>query len=360
MVNAQDNEVMKEISEKCICSNPADESGLTLILIGLMGVCTSLLILCLYLFNQNRNLYRRISSTNSANDNSSSTDKCRINSFTWLELANTNNNAINTSNNKETVNLEQQQNKKFSLPKIYMEKLNSNTKCYQPSTLVGVGSESKLSVSVGMSNSISHSSYNSANEELEFDLYDYEHKRMLCDTSETDRDFSFSELAPKRLFDSKDTIINIADEVLDDVNFKPSQNTFGTPVVLRRGDFNSRKQIESITSDLTSSIMSELSLISKNSQETLKVPRKNRSNNVNSLIMCFDTESIQNDFSTIGENASLNGNLNSSFGHKVMTEKLTSNANDFKIENNKTFESHFNFPPLAQIEDIDISDDDSF
>ena len=76
--------------------------------------------------------------------------------------------------------------------------------------------------------------------ELEFDLYDYEHKRMLCDTSETDRDFSFSELAPKRLFDSKDTIINIADEVLDDVNFKPSQNTFGTPVVLRRGDFNSR------------------------------------------------------------------------------------------------------------------------
>ena len=76
--------------------------------------------------------------------------------------------------------------------------------------------------------------------------------------------------------------------------------------------------------------------------------------------MCFDTESIQNDFSTIGENATLNGNLNSSFGHKVMTEKLTSNANDFKIENNKTFESHFNFPPLAQIEDIDISDDDSF
>ena len=74
--------------------------------------------------------------------------------------------------------------------------------------------------------------------ELEFDLYDYEHKRMLCDNSETDRDFSFSELAPKRLFDSKDTIINIADEVLDDV--MPSQNTFGAPVVLRRGDFNSR------------------------------------------------------------------------------------------------------------------------
>ena len=82
-----------------------------------------------------------------------------------------------------------------------------------------------------------------SSQELEFDLYDYEAKRMLCDTSETgdsltNGNFSISELAPKKLFDSTDTVINIADDVLDDN--KPAQNTFGTPVILRRGNYNSR------------------------------------------------------------------------------------------------------------------------
>ena len=71
-------------------------------------------------------------------------------------------------------------------------------------------------------------------------------------------DFSFSELAPKKLFDSRDTVINIADDILgdndddnddnddDDVaddildDNKQTQNTFGTPVVLRRGHYNAR------------------------------------------------------------------------------------------------------------------------
>ena len=80
-------------------------------------------------------------------------------------------------------------------------------------------------------------------QELEFDLYDYEAKRMLCDTSETgdsltNGNFSISELAPKKLFDSTDTVINIADDVLDDI--KQPQNTFGTPVILRRGNYSSR------------------------------------------------------------------------------------------------------------------------
>ena len=68
--------------------------------------------------------------------------------------------------------------------------------------------------------------------------------------------FSFSELAPKKLFDSRDTVINIADDILgdndddndddDDVaddildENKQTQNTFGTPVVLRRGQYNAR------------------------------------------------------------------------------------------------------------------------
>ena len=66
---------------------------------------------------------------------------------------------------------------------------------------------------------------------------------MICDTSDTgnslEDNLTISELAPKKLFDSTDTIINIGDEVLDDQH-PVCQNTFGTPVVLRRGDYSAR------------------------------------------------------------------------------------------------------------------------
>ena len=77
---------------------------------------------------------------------------------------------------------------------------------------------------------------------------------MICDSSDTgdsvantnpapragdmDLEFSISELAPRKLFDSTDTILNIADEILDEG--KQPQNTFGTPVILRRGQYNAR------------------------------------------------------------------------------------------------------------------------
>ena len=119
-------------------------------------------------------------------------------------------------------------------------------------------------------------------------MYDYENKKMVGESPDNtansiDENFSMSELAPRKLFDSKDTIVNIADEILD--NSKLTQNSFGTPVILRRGNMDSRfylsrklgfsneiifrRQIESITSDLTSSIMSELSHCSHISQEPL-------------------------------------------------------------------------------------------
>ena len=80
-------------------------------------------------------------------------------------------------------------------------------------------------------------------QELEFDLYDYENKKMVGESSDNtansiDENFSMSELAPRKLFDSKDTIVNIADEILD--NSKLAQNSFGTPVILRRGNMDSR------------------------------------------------------------------------------------------------------------------------
>ena len=82
-------------------------------------------------------------------------------------------------------------------------------------------------------------------QELEFDLYDYEHQRMVPDTSTsaeeeavTSTQGELSELAPRRLFDSTDTIINFADDIpLDNIDTEKIQNTFGTPVVLRRGEY---------------------------------------------------------------------------------------------------------------------------
>ena len=74
-----------------------------------------------------------------------------------------------------------------------------------------------------------------------------------------------SELAPAKLFPSDDTIINVDEDALE----TKVSNTFGTPVVLRRGAY-SRNQVERVTSDLTSSIMSELSLNSHISQDTLR------------------------------------------------------------------------------------------
>ena len=83
-------------------------------------------------------------------------------------------------------------------------------------------------------------------QELEFDLYDYEHQRMVPDTSTSAEEEEeaattqreLSELAPRRLFDSTDTIINFADDIpLDAADTEKIQNTFGTPVVLRRGEY---------------------------------------------------------------------------------------------------------------------------
>ena len=89
---------------------------------------------------------------------------------------------------------------------------------------------------------------------------------MICDQGDSDTDNSimannrpggvdleFSELAPRKLFDSTDTIINIADDILDEG--KQTQNTFGTPVILRRGQYNARypKEIVWIVGSVKSS-----------------------------------------------------------------------------------------------------------
>ena len=69
-----------------------------------------------------------------------------------------------------------------------------------------------------------------------------------------------------------------------------------------------------------------------------------RGSNVNSLIMCFDTESIDTNFPAIDEH---------------QDDQNTDSPVEPLIKTNR-FESQFIFPPIAQIEDIDLSDEESF
>ena len=92
-------------------------------------------------------------------------------------------------------------------------------------------------------------------------------------------------------------------------------------------------------------------------QDTLRGDRRNnRNSNVNSLIMCFDTESIQTNDGVLddedNDDTAADSAASSAAVPVFAAEQLA--ARPFK-----TFESHFNFPPLAQLEDIDISDEES-
>ena len=92
-------------------------------------------------------------------------------------------------------------------------------------------------------------------------------------------------------------------------------------------------------------------------QDTLKGDRRNnRNSNVNSLIMCFDTESILTSDGVLDDDdhdaAAADSSASPAPVPGFAAEQLA--ARPFK-----TFESHFNFPPLAQLEDIDISDEES-
>merc|ERR1719150_1151222 len=117
---------------------------------------------------------------------------------------------------------------------------------------------------------------------------------------------------------------------------------------------DSRRQIESITSDLTSSIMSELSHCSHISQERLlkdpTVPG-NRNSNVNSFIMCFDTDSINTATEiNVAEEDNYNYQHHISF---IDNENGNNHHHDHhQQQQSNKFESHFTFPPIAQMEEF--------
>ena len=139
---------------------------------------------------------------------------CKINSFTCLQLK------------KDKVNLLNEQKCEQGPSRPKDQKVWPKVK-YRPGYVSNSSSgnfrrfEPKMyklcsKLSLGRSNTISHSSYNSANEELEFELYDYGHKHigegvtepMVKNTWEMDA-FSMTEFVPTKLFPSDDTIVNV-------------------------------------------------------------------------------------------------------------------------------------------------------
>ena len=91
----------------------------------------------------------------------------------------------------------------------------------------------------------------------------------------------------------------------------------------------------------------------KGSQEMLlKDPEtKNRNSNATSFIMCFDTDSIN----TATEiNIKEENDQQNKIGY---IDNVRENKDQEKSNNN--FESHFIFPPIAQMDEFDLSDSDS-
>ena len=126
-------------------------------------------------------------------------------------------------------------------------------------------------MSLGRSNTISHSSYNSANEELEYDLYDYNqqhigedgHDYLIKNSWQADN-FSMTEFAPANLFPSTDTIVNI-NEVKTCSKISILKES---PVLPRKGD-NNKNIIENITSDLVSNMESGKHLLETESKSDI-------------------------------------------------------------------------------------------
>ena len=187
-------------------------------------------------------------------------ERFKINSFTCLQLKSEKQISVpSRRNTRHEVQKDPRMLPKFKYrPGHLSNSASGSFKRFEPKM-------SKLcsKLSLGRSNTISHSSYNSANEELEFDLYDYgqahigeELKQFTTGEQIEADDFSMTEFAPTKLFPSDDTIVN-ASEV------KPSSTLLSmnsSSLITRRSDYG-QAVIASITSDLASSIMSDIHLM---------------------------------------------------------------------------------------------------
>ena len=216
-------------------------------------------------------------------------------------------------------------------------------------------------LSLGRSNTISHSSYNSANEELEFDLYDYGHEHigegvtepMVKNTWEMDA-FSMTEFVPTKLFPSDDTIVNV-NEVKSSSKISSMNDS---PILARRGDYN-QNIIESITSDLASSIMSDINLLE--SHKIQEPPKREQTEYLFSNSLETNKQNHINRHSQ--DLVVFRKNRNGEEKTETLLEKNHVWANIATVPLNSVLqntgkETKKTFPPITLIDELELWDDD--
>jgi len=243
--------------------------------------------------------------------------------------------------------------------------------------------------SLGVTNSISHSSYNSANEELQFDLYDYDPHGMngqpaTFDFEERSRTghlwdaFSLSDFAPTKLFPEDEqslvktgskgsigwkNLAALSVSSLSKALFQPEEKEED---VVAKDEKPAQQMVESVTSDLTCSITSDLS------QNTLKDEDSNAFWNRSSF---KETNLYQEQpthsrcLSYKERNKSIIITETPSDQTPVLSPQPPSppctkppedenNCPTLDINDTKTFTDYYSFPPITLIDDLEVWDEE--
>jgi len=239
--------------------------------------------------------------------------------------------------------------------------------------------------SLGVTNSISHSSYNSANEELQFDLYDYDPRGMEGQPSTFDFEepsrtghlwdaFSLSDFAPTKLFpEDEQSLVKTGSKgslgwkqlaalsvsSLSKALFQPEKEA-----EVKKDEKPCQQMVESVTSDLTCSITSDLS------QNTLKDEDSNafwnRSSFKETTIYQERTHSRSLSYkernkSIITTSPSNQTPVMSPQPPSPPCTKPPENANNcptLDINDTKTFTDYYSFPPITLIDDLEVWDEE--
>jgi len=213
--------------------------------------------------------------------------------------------------------------------------------------------------SLGVTNSVSHSSYNSANEELQFDLYDYDPRGMegqptTFDFEEPSRTghlwdaFSLSDFAPTKLFPEDEQVL-----------FQPEKEE-----EVKKDEKACQQMVESVTSDLTCSITSDLS------QNTLKDEDSNAFWNRSSFkeTNIYQEQTHSRSLSYKERNQSIITSTPSN-QTPIMSPQPPSpprtkppedenNCPTLDINDTKTFTDYYSFPPITLIDDLEVWDEE--
>ena len=340
---------MKTENAECGCGSV---SFLVAAVVFLSLMSLALLSLSIYLYKKSNQVSQKIVRNRSLSF--AFGESCKINSFTCLQLKNNKDNIpreptrlscpIKPSDKRMVARPVQ------SRPGHVSNSSSGNFRRFEPRMYKLC---SKLSL--GRSNTISHSSYNSANEELEFDLYDYGHQYIgeddkediLKNNWEVD-DFSMLGLVPTKLFPSDDTIVHV-NEVKSSSKISSMNES---PIPLRKGDYN-QNIMESITSDLTSSIMSDLNLTENNTSQ--EPSRKGQGKSIMETLQTLkQNHTNQNSQDLVVLHINKSGDERT----ETMLERKHVWANVKKKTVQNTLHTHPSAPPITLIDELELWDTD--